>query len=554
VLLPLALTLSLSYGARIDVTAALLDKMRNASASSGGLQAIFQADNALAESSVESLEWLNTLLSEIWPDTNKAMNQIVVDTVNPLLASSLPGPLASLQVQPFSLTKVPTFGPIAVYKTSDGLKIRLGVHLETDETIAISSKGGVLKWTGVSAGIHHLSLKGDLIIHLAPIISQLPVIGGARIYFLNSPNIHFDLAGIANVGDIYGASALVRSAITSAIADKLVMPNCIGIPLATPEQGVDPSFFEQASAVGLVRITVKQARNLPSHDWSVWGKSKSDPYVTIETADRSWSTTAITNSLNPDWSEGNTHDFVVYDKGQTVQFSVYDEDTITANDLIGTGTPLTYSDIAGKEVTMALKDKDGMGAGTLTAWIDQWKLAPCSSSAPSGGFVLLVNVDRIMMPGSVATSASAVFTLEGESKSTAKGHLPISVTAVMQDIVERMHSAKMSISQIAELVGISQGEVEGVVKKVDADHGLFTGDLNLRIGSKLYFPNLIPKGRPMNVKIIDADGNALAEHVVELAPLDLEKTCVSKQALQLQTSNGANIMIYFDVELMKEVH
>jgi hypothetical protein len=549
-LLLFAFTLTSVDGARakVDATAAILEKIRNATALSSALQSIVEDSSSFAESSVESLAWLNSMMEKIWPQTNAAINKIVTETVNPILASSLPGPMASLEVQPFTLTKVPKLGPIAVYETSDGLKIKLGMLFETDELINIASRGGLLKFAGASAGIKRLHIEGDLIIHLAPIIQTLPVIGGARVYFLNSPNIQLDFTGIANVADMYGISGMVRSAINSAIAEKLVLPNCIGIPLATPEQGVDESFFAKPTAMGLVRVSILKANNLPQSDWQLIGKGKADPYVLIETADRSWNTVAIPGSLNPVWTEGNSRDFVVYDKGQTVHLSVYDEDMITSNDMIGHAEPLTWSSAAGQEVTLALKNAEGAAAGSLTAKIDKLQLAECGTFA-SNGHVLKVDVDRITLPASLAQGASALFTIAGESKSTAQGHMAVSVQAVMADVVERMHADKMSVDKIAALTGLSSVHVAQVVRKFNASAGLEVGAANLRVGSLLYFPNLTPKG-PMSVKIFDQDGNALAEQVVELASLRLQQRCKSKQGLRMVASGGEKIEIHFSIELM----
>lgn len=505
-----------------------------------------------AESAVESLEWLNSILKHIWPQTNEAINEIVRDTVNPQLAASLPSALQNLQIQPFTLSSSPTVGPVKVYASTTGIKLKLGIHFKSDEHISIE---GAL----VSAGIEHFSMDGDLVIHLAPIIGSSPVVGGARVYFVHPPRFRFKCSGLAEIADVPGAAGYIRRAVNSVIASKLVLPNCMGIPLASAEQGVNPVIFDQPEAIGLIRITVLGAAGLPNLDWNLIGKIKSDPYVTIETADASWSTATISNNLDPKWTEGNLRDFVVYDKEQAIQLTVYDEDMMNQDDMLGETGLVTYASVANSKgpMQLELRGPDGGAAGSLVARFEPLLFDGCGAS--SNGVVFLVRVQKIVMPATVATTAAAVFTINGASKSSVTGRMPVPGTAMLQDVVERMHASSVPVAQMAKFTGMTEAQVNGIVEHLEAESGDYAGAVHLHIGSKLYFLNPVVDlmtPEPMTVQIVDEGGNQLAEGSVDISEMDLlmgmgtKEGCVSgTRSLLLRHASGANILVRFDVSM-----
>ena len=79
----------------------------------------------------------------------------------------------------------------------DGLWLDLDLIFASDCDIKFSLKK-------ISAKIGDFSLRGLLRVVLKPLITDVPLIGGVQVYFLTSPEIDFDLGGVANALDAPG--------------------------------------------------------------------------------------------------------------------------------------------------------------------------------------------------------------------------------------------------------------------------------------------------------------------------------------------------------------
>lgn len=51
---------------------------------------------------------------------------------------------------------------------------------------------------------HNFQLHGMLRVVMKPLITNMPLVGGLQVFFLNNPDIDFDLLGIADVLDMPG--------------------------------------------------------------------------------------------------------------------------------------------------------------------------------------------------------------------------------------------------------------------------------------------------------------------------------------------------------------
>jgi Synaptotagmin-like mitochondrial-lipid-binding domain len=78
----------------------------------------------------------------------------------------------------------------------------------TDYFIFYFSYGGDCDITfsvkGVKAGIKDFQVSGLVRIVMKPLLAQMPLIGGMQVFFLNNPDIDFNLVGIADVLDFPG--------------------------------------------------------------------------------------------------------------------------------------------------------------------------------------------------------------------------------------------------------------------------------------------------------------------------------------------------------------
>jgi Ca2+-dependent lipid-binding protein len=76
------------------------------------------------------LGFLNDLIAQLWPNLNIAGGNMVKDIVEPILKSTLPGPLANLKFVKIDLGDVPLHvSEVDTHKTSTG-----GIQLEMDVT------------------------------------------------------------------------------------------------------------------------------------------------------------------------------------------------------------------------------------------------------------------------------------------------------------------------------------------------------------------------------------------------------------------------------------
>lgn len=78
---------------------------------------------------------------------------------------------------------------------------------------------------GIPAALNDFEIYGKIRIILKPLISKAPFIGGIQVFFLDTPDIDFSLAGPAEISNIPGLSDILRRIIVKKITKKMVSPN-----------------------------------------------------------------------------------------------------------------------------------------------------------------------------------------------------------------------------------------------------------------------------------------------------------------------------------------
>lgn len=86
---------------------------------------------------------------------------------------------------------------------------------------------------GVRGGIKDFQIHGTIRVIMKPLISKIPLIGGLQIFFLNNPDIDFNLVGVADLLDMPGLSEMLRRVIVEQIGAIMVLPNKLPIALST---------------------------------------------------------------------------------------------------------------------------------------------------------------------------------------------------------------------------------------------------------------------------------------------------------------------------------
>lgn len=134
-----------------------------------------------ASGGTESAGFLNDIIAQLWPRISVVGSQMLKDIVEPMLASSLPGPLANLRFTKIEFGPVPfQVSRVDTHKTQDGnIKLDMDVVWEGQSDIELDGKMVPM------VGIERIHLKGRLSVLLAPLIDVMPLIGAAQVAFIN---------------------------------------------------------------------------------------------------------------------------------------------------------------------------------------------------------------------------------------------------------------------------------------------------------------------------------------------------------------------------------
>ena len=190
---------------------------------------------------------------------------------------------------------------------------------------------------GLTAKIGDFSLKGLVRVVFKPLITDVPLIGGIQVYFLTSPDIDFDLGGIANALDAPGLSDIIRKIVMEQLGAFIVLPNKFTMSLAN---SVESKELKCPDSAGVLRVQLKRAEKLAKKDIGVLGMGKSDPYATLSVGARTLKTHKINNTVNPEWNFVGDFPIEVVD-GQQLTLEIYDHDDPGNDEFLGRATIAT---------------------------------------------------------------------------------------------------------------------------------------------------------------------------------------------------------------------
>ncbi|CAH2015977.1 unnamed protein product [Acanthoscelides obtectus] len=145
---------------------------------------------------IERAEWLNRIIKQVWPNVNHFVRQMVRDSIQPALRESLEKyKLSGFKFERIILGTVPfRIGGIKVYDKNidrNEIVMDLDIFYAGDCDITFHLKG-------MKGGIRDFQLHGMLRVVMKPLITTIPLVGGLQVFFLNNPDIDFDLVGIAD--------------------------------------------------------------------------------------------------------------------------------------------------------------------------------------------------------------------------------------------------------------------------------------------------------------------------------------------------------------------
>ncbi|XP_056640030.1 extended synaptotagmin-2 isoform X1 [Diorhabda sublineata] len=281
---------------------------------------------------IERAEWINRIIKQVWPNVNQYVRELVRDAIQPALRESLEKyKLTGFKFERIILGTVPfRIGGVKVYDKNidrNEIIVDLDIFYAGDCDITFHLKG-------MKGGIRDFQLHGMLRVVMKPLITSIPLVGGLQVFFLNNPDIDFDLVGIADVLDMPGLSDILRRIVVETVASKMVLPNKFPIKLSEEVEAVE---LKAPEPEGVLRVHVLEASHLMKKDISVLGKGKSDPYVVVTVGAQEFKTKVIDNTIDPKWDYWCEFQ-ILESNGQQLYIHVLDKDDTGGDENLGRAT------------------------------------------------------------------------------------------------------------------------------------------------------------------------------------------------------------------------
>ncbi|XP_069186648.1 extended synaptotagmin-2-B isoform X2 [Procambarus clarkii] len=244
---------------------------------------------------MERVEWLNKIIRQLWPYAGHYVKDLCKFSIEPSMRTAF----EEYKLNNFKFEKIilgdtpPRFSGVKVYDDTS----RHEIIMDMDFAYAGDCKFEV-SVSKFKMGIKDLQISGRMRVVMKPLVRQIPLVGGLQLFFLNNPDVDFNLIGLADVFDMPGLSDILRSIVIEQIAHMMVLPNRYPIQLV---QDIDTAELKCPSPAGVLRINVIEAHNLMKKDVGIMGMGKSDPYCILRLGAQKFQTKTINNTINPKW-------------------------------------------------------------------------------------------------------------------------------------------------------------------------------------------------------------------------------------------------------------
>lgn len=328
---------------------------------------------SLASGGVESVNFLNDIIAQLWDYINVAGSTMTKDIVEPIFKETLPTPLNSLHFKKIDLGKTPIkFDNIDVHSRREGV-IKLDVDVFWDGQCDIQLSANIIG----GFGVRHIKLAGRMSVVLCPLVDRMPLVTAMQLAFVNPPQIALDFTGLAQVADFSLIDDSVRGVIHQVLSSILVLPNRMLVK-------VDPSniwYDTYQQHLGFLRLTVVSGRGFKTPKG--WIKDIPDIYCKVKLgAHKEWHTETKKNDTSPEWEE--TADFLLSDHDQMIMIEAMDDD-LARDDKLGTGR-MTVGELlmAGRRAEVPLLIDEADTGATVTVRCDIMQFVPDVSSVTDG--------------------------------------------------------------------------------------------------------------------------------------------------------------------------
>lgn len=402
-------------------------------------------DSETDVSEVCEIGWLTWFVNKLWPYTEVALVRLIRDVVEPLLQDAMPGPFKSIHFAAFTLGKdTPELGPVVASHRSGGSN---GLQLD----LAIKYRGDVniLMATGVAEiGINQVLLSGTLSILLDPIIEQLPIVGGMKLFFLNPPKVKLQFVGLAALGtSIPGMEKRVETTIQDALAGSLVLPYVLSIDWR-PEiwQFGDPT-VELASRLplGVLRVVIMEAKGLAV-------ENQNRLYAAINFGATKLKTPMSKKSAYHEIRWDETSDLLYYDPQQILVIEVFTKEGLSKSDrLVGQTQPMmieTLMNAGGGQQWVILDGASSSWSKNKSAKRQSkfFSGQRSSNTDTTGRILLSVELKELIADASRLPKAEEKHGPQRSEKAT-EDHAALLICNVMKARVpqDRVHDCKMCV-------------------------------------------------------------------------------------------------------------
>ena len=224
------------------------------------------------------LGWLNFMVQKLWPKLSKACTAIIKEELQPKLQAAVPAVLSGIYFKKLDFgNQHPLLGPVGVahgkQNQYDGLELDVKLVWKCDAEV-------VLEVQGIEIGLEKIRIDGTVRLQLRPLLHHFPCMGGLQITMMSPPNLNWNFRGLLGALQLDVLSRVMRQVVADQISELLVVPNLLFLHWMDSSADVDLEVLQFPHPECIVRLCVREARNLRGSDWNYFGfKGTSDPYA-----------------------------------------------------------------------------------------------------------------------------------------------------------------------------------------------------------------------------------------------------------------------------------
>lgn len=459
----------------------------------------------------ERAEWVNKILGQFWPFVGDYVKDLILESIEPSVRSSLPAYLHSFKFEKIDLGDVPPrIGGVKVYKENVS---RNEVIMDLELFYSGDCKFSI-KVKGFKAGIRDLQVHGHVRVVMRPLTKEMPIVGGVTVFFLRPPAIDFQLTNLGQVLEVPGLNDLLKKAVSDQVAAMMVLPNKFSMKL---QEHVSAQSLRFSLPCGVLRLEVVAAKDLVKADIGMLGLGKSDPYAIITVGAQEFRTQVIPSTVNPKW---NFYcEAVIYQiPGSTVDIDVMDEDQSSKDDFLG-------------RVSVSVSDLQDQGQGDMWLTLDDTK----SGKIRLRTFWLSLTTDTDDLP----------LQLERVKSISTKTPLSTAVLIVFLDSAKHLPNASRAAGEPSPQVQLVLGHVE---RWSSIKHST-----NDPVWEEIFYLLLAnPEVQEMEIKVVDnKTGQVLGHLPLRLSRLLKEEGLkIDEPLILLGTGHQAKLRLTLQLRLL----